>query len=74
MTGPDHYREAEALLAMATDPNDPRAPFKDRDALIRAAGVHATLALAAATARQAIHAHFGGDPGDDRQWAQAVFP
>lgn len=38
MTGPEHYRKAEALLELG----NPDAEFR--------AGVHATLALAAATA------------------------
>ncbi|MEV5619462.1 MULTISPECIES: hypothetical protein [unclassified Streptomyces] len=42
MTGPEHYREAERLLALADYHDDP--------ARCAAAQVHATLALAAATA------------------------
>lgn len=46
-TGPDHYREAERLLAGLADVelNSPREPV-----IIAEAQVHATLALAAATA------------------------
>ncbi|GII84574.1 hypothetical protein Ssi03_25640 [Sphaerisporangium siamense] len=43
MTGPEHYREAEKLLAQYGDPE-----FAAID--LAAAQVHATLALAAATA------------------------
>jgi len=43
MTGPEHYRAAEGLLATPADP----AVLKD---VLAAAQVHATLAHAAATA------------------------
>ncbi|MGQ4358527.1 hypothetical protein [Streptomyces sp. SAS_272] len=62
MTGPEHYREAERLLSEAsftsvtgnpvTRQGLPRRP-EERDALTARASVHATLALAAATAMQA---------------------
>ena len=45
MTGPEHYRRAEALVAKGTD--DPTERGANR---VAAAQVHATLALAAATA------------------------
>lgn len=47
MTGPEHYREAEKLLANVAD-----LPHGDSRAMesIAEAHVHATLALAAATA------------------------
>ena len=50
MDGPSHYREAERLLA-----SDPACPCERTDcehgrALVTRAQVHATLALAAATA------------------------
>jgi hypothetical protein len=55
MTGPEHYREAESLLAGRHFPADPDTgdsaytyPPTAED--IAAAQVHATLALAAATA------------------------
>lgn len=44
-TGPEHYREAERLLA---DADPPHEESKWDMALIAAAQVHATLALAAA--------------------------
>ena len=44
MTGPEHYRKAEALLAKGTD--DPTERGANR---LAAAQVHAMLALAAAT-------------------------
>jgi hypothetical protein len=52
MTGPEHYREAERLLA----PGGRRNPWGDvepvapSEAAVARAQVHATLALAAATA------------------------
>jgi hypothetical protein len=54
MDGPTHYRESERLLAMCTD-SDGNPPADPEDAAsltpyLRAAQVHATLALAAATA------------------------
>lgn len=53
MTGPEHYRMAEQLLAESMSelrPNDEGHCEADRT--IAAAQVHATLALAAATADQ----------------------
>ena len=46
MTGPEHYREAEALLEEAADPADHGVSVLH--AHIARAQVHATLALAAA--------------------------
>jgi hypothetical protein len=52
MTGPEHYKEAEALIAEATTVKrqfgEPDRRYFDTDSL-QAAQVHATLALAAAT-------------------------
>lgn len=54
MTGPDHYTEAERLLAGvtmdATHPDGSAVIRSDEPETIAAAQVHATLALAAATA------------------------
>jgi hypothetical protein len=71
MTGPEHYKEAERLLSEATarDPHyvppggDPGVPLgpPQRDQMIALAQVHATLALAAATAI-----------GDSDQWNVAA--
>ncbi|WP_434744596.1 hypothetical protein [Streptomyces sp. A-14] len=47
MTGPEHYRKAEQRLLMAWE--EDRAP-EDVRHLVAEAQVHATLALAAATA------------------------
>jgi len=57
MTGPEHYREAERLIAMARDQGGgaDRFGFLYREAhvtpavILADAQVHATLALAAAT-------------------------
>lgn len=46
MTGPENYREAERLVSLARD-NGEKAAF-ELDVLLKAAQVHATLALAAA--------------------------
>ena len=66
MTGPEHYREAERLLAEDVDYSTP-----DDTALVLAhAQVHATLALAAATAADQATA-YDGDEGyaRTRGWA-----
>jgi hypothetical protein len=60
MTGPEHYKQAEALLIQAV-PRDPRGPDpepdtrlwlalrpEEREQMIAGAHVHTTLALAAA--------------------------
>lgn len=48
MTGPEHYREAERLVFMLA--NGEPHPFMQVETIAGAAQVHATLALAAATA------------------------
>ena len=55
MTGPEHYREAERLITQARVPSRDRAApgWLTADELIDEAQVHATLALAAATAAAA---------------------
>lgn len=69
MTGPEHYAEAENLLSLARG----TAGKDERDALLGCAQVHATLALAAATARPAITASEAGvGSNQDYDWAQAV--
>jgi len=49
VTGPEHYRAAEELLAEIKD-GDPDASHTAAALLLGMAQVHATLALAAATA------------------------
>lgn len=48
MTGAEHYREAERLLIAAERGQDDHGLI-DRQRALATAGVHATLALAAAT-------------------------
>ena len=54
MTGPEHYREAVELLRQIT--NQGEMPTEVVSATCLAAQVHATLALAAATAASIDHA------------------
>ncbi|MEU7855233.1 hypothetical protein [Nonomuraea sp. NPDC049141] len=72
MTGPEHYRKAEELLADAEDPNRV-ANHEDRLKLILAAQAHATLAHAAATALLAplsIEADYSDD--DYMAWGKVA--
>lgn len=82
MTGPEHYREAERLLARLAD-EDVMQDAKDTgisaDAFavvlshtVAEAQVHATLALAAATAASQVDAWLGDDSREARHWTQAV--
>ena len=65
MTGPDHYAEAERLLAL-TERHSTGATYGPEWALtIAAAQVHATLAHAAATA-------LGTAGPDSRAWADVA--
>lgn len=73
MTGPQHYREAERLLAQAVDRQDGTPSYEAgtenhwHEATIAAAQVHATLALAAATAfpSEVITGKWDGYGNDD---------
>jgi hypothetical protein len=62
MTGPEHYYEAQKLLA---DPNYGEPKGISRSEAVAAAQVHATLALAAATA-------LGSSPADMQAWRDAA--
>ncbi|QOC56061.1 hypothetical protein SEA_CLOWN_63 [Gordonia phage Clown] len=53
-TGPDHYREAERLLAGADETIANLPPEERVVVLMSQAQVHATLALAAATALSGV--------------------
>jgi hypothetical protein len=65
MTGPDHYRKAEELLAKAHDYLG-RGEGQDSAAVWAAvAQIHATLALAAATA-------LGTMAADGRAWTEVA--
>jgi hypothetical protein len=66
MTGPEHYIEAEHLLAGLDDNTSDR---QDADNTVALAQVHATLALAAATASGAWEAM---DVGESRSWDRAI--
>lgn len=87
MTGPEHYAEAERLAVVYKDaitkaeamPDDtPREANARSDAILGAhmllskAHVHATLALAAATAEPSVQRYYGDEAGTDRAWAAAV--
>lgn len=64
MTGTDHYREAEHLLAAARIDDGEGSPYYSRlrPEDLAAAQAHATLALAAATAQPAVSlAKFAAD-------------
>ncbi len=69
MNGPKHYRKAEKLLEEALGQNRP--VYND---LVAAAQVHATLALAAATAYPAVRAWIGDDEGrrDGLGWSEVT--
>ena len=73
MNGPAHYREAERLLEQAEiDARDPMRKYAEDANVIAAAQVHATLALAAATAYPAIRDYCGDDTNESREWAGAT--
>jgi hypothetical protein len=61
MTGPEHYKAAEEILAAAKD-SRPDADVDNVLVFLRFAEVHAALALAAATALN-DHSHGGGEGG-----------
>ena len=67
MNGPDHYREAERLLtemSLTDSSGEYRGGLTRQDAAALA-HVHATLALAAATA-------LGTSPAEGRAWADVA--
>ena len=69
MTGPEHYRAAEQLLAGALWDID--GGHTERAApQLTAAHVHATLALAAATALQP--SNYAADYPEYAEWAQVA--
>jgi predicted HicB family RNase H-like nuclease len=70
MNGPEHYREAERLLEQAEiDARDPMRKYQEDANVIAAAQVHATLALAAATAYPAVKDWCGDEDGSvSRGW------
>ena len=64
MTGPEHFSEAQQLLAQGCDYGCPHAGCAHEMAYLARAQVHATLALAAATALPGEH------PGD---WQREIW-
>jgi hypothetical protein len=50
MTGPEHYKEAERLIALALSPQAALMDARQQGVLAQMAQAHATLALTAATA------------------------
>lgn len=67
MTGPEHYREAEALIAQSGSQMD-----KDIvEWMVARAQVHATLALAAAVIETGAVV---GPYHIDMEWARTVWP
>jgi hypothetical protein len=70
VTGPEHYREAEALLEEAGDPAD--HGVSALHAHIARAQVHATLAAAAATALNLPHPEGGFTVPDWEAWIDAA--
>ncbi|MFE1849925.1 hypothetical protein [Streptomyces sp. NPDC059489] len=72
MTGPEHYTRAEQLLREVRDGHQEGS---DVAAILTAAQVHATLALAAATAMGAPvdgEADSGLPPQDAKAWNKAA--
>ncbi|MCM1974596.1 hypothetical protein [Streptomyces sp. G1] len=70
MNGPEHYTRAEQLLREVRDGHQEGT---DVAAILAAAQVHATLALAAATALNDNAADSGGMPLEDFDaWVQAA--
>ncbi len=71
MTGPEHYTRAEQLVRTVRDGHQEGT---DVAAILAAAQVHATLALAAATAVSAPvdRAEEGMPPADATAWYQAA--
>ncbi|WP_055589334.1 hypothetical protein [Peterkaempfera griseoplana] len=74
-TGPQHYTEAESFLRACTTSDGALIVGEDTHVLLAAAQVHATLALAAATATAAPldgEADSGMPPADAKAWYAAV--
>ena len=72
MTGPEHYREAERRLLMAWEED---RVSEDVAHLVAEAQVHATLALAAATAMGAPvdqEPDTGMPPADVKAWCEVA--
>ena len=77
MTGPEHYREAERLMTLLHMPtwDDRKGDAADGfgpETLLQASQVHATLALAAATALNAPHPDAGLTQADWEAWVDTA--
>jgi len=69
MSGPAHYRESEKQAEIAAEAADDGRPA-DARLRLELAQVHATLALAAATAYPAVRDYWGDEDLDtSREWA-----
>jgi len=74
LRGPGHYRESERLLTTVDRARNLTgdAAVEWRRQQLAAAQVHATLALAAATAYPAVREYWGGDTGTAREWSEVA--
>ena len=71
MTGPEHYKKAEEILRAAFDESN----MTEKSYLVSLAGVHATLALAAATAANDPDPDGHGQDGDIKEeWFKVIAP
>lgn len=74
-SGPDHYLEAERMAAAAKSierANQEGFTGWTRSELAALAQVHATLAVAAATAIPATQRYYGADSDADRAWVEVI--
>lgn len=67
MNGAGHFREAKKMLKSAETCDETREAY-----YLGAAQVHATLALAAATAYPAIRDWLGDEARDGADWSEAA--
>ncbi|MEU6229948.1 hypothetical protein [Streptomyces sp. NPDC047042] len=74
MTGPEHYLRAQHLLTTVTSESGRVRGESGDDVVIAVAQVHATLALAAASAEQASVTAFAHDINSTAidEWAEAL--
>jgi hypothetical protein len=70
VTGPEHYAEAEAILAQVKDRDVPAEVAQTYAAV---AQVHAGLAIGAALALQTAFGAGQLGPGSVQQWADLLF-
>ncbi|MDQ3987761.1 MAG: hypothetical protein M3291_00915 [Actinomycetota bacterium] len=68
MTGPQHYREAERQAEVGAELAD-EGRLDDAQVHLALGQVHATLALAAATAYPAVRDYWGDDTDTSREWS-----